>query len=105
MLFRSEPVRLSNCNEWARLDVAAAASNSPIRHLPDHPMPLVVSWAPNEAAEFEIQSEAYMAACRSVGCEVAFVAEPGTNHFDLPMRFMDRDAALTRAVLRVMGLA
>ena len=103
-LFDLEPVRLSNCNEWARLDAACAARNSPLLHLPDPPLPLVVSYAPNEAAEFEVQSETYMAACRARGCAVEFVAEPGTNHFDLPMRLMDGGAALTKAVLRVMGL-
>ena len=46
-----------------------------------------------------------MAVCATRGCGVEFVAEPGTNHFDLPMRFMDRESALSRAVLRVMGLA
>ncbi len=104
-LFDLEPVRLSNCNEWARLDADSAARNSPVLHLPDPPLPMVVSYAPNEAGEFAIQSEAYIAACRARGCDVEFVAEPGTNHFDLPLRFMDRDSALTRAVLRVMGLA
>ena len=104
-LFDLEPVRLSNCNEWAKLDVAAAARNSPVRHPPERPLPIVVSYAPNEAVEFATQSEAYMAVCATRGCAVEFVAEPGTNHFDLPMRFMDRGSALSRAVLRVMGLA
>ena len=30
--------------------------------------------------------------------------KPGANHFDLPLRFMDKTAALTRAALRVMQL-
>lgn len=103
-LFDLEPVRLSNCNEWARLDAEAAARNSPLRQPPAHPLPLVVSYAPNEAAEFAIQSEAFIAVCRSRGCAVEFVAEPGSNHFDLPLRLMDRAAPLTNAVLRVMRL-
>ncbi len=103
-LFDLEPVRLSNCNEWAKLDVQSAARNSPIRHLPPSPLPLVISYAPNEAAEFVIQSEAYMAACASRGYRAQFVTEPGTNHFDLPMRLMDRGSALSRAVLGAMGL-
>lgn len=104
-LFDLEPVRLSNCNEWARLDPESAARNSPIKHLPDAPIPIVLSYAPNEASEFAIQSEAYLAACAARGCPVRFVAEPGTNHFDLPMRFMDPRSSLSRAVLKLMGLA
>jgi arylformamidase len=103
-LFDLEPVRLSNCNEWAKLDEASAARNSPLRHPPAQPIPLIVSYAPNEASEFAIQSEAYMATCESRGCAVEFVPEPGTNHFDLPLKLMDRIAPLTRAILRVMKL-
>ncbi len=103
-LFDLEPVRLSNCNEWAKLDEKAAARNSPLRHPPTAPMPLVISYAPGEAAEFAIQAEAYMAVCAARGCAVDFVAEPGTNHFDLPLRLMDRRSPLTGATLRLMGL-
>jgi arylformamidase len=103
-LFDLEPVRLSNCNEWVQLDPAAAHRLSPLHHLPGKPLPLIVSYAPNETEEFKRQSEIYAAACSARGCTVEFVAEPGTNHFDLPIRFMDKDAALTRAVLRVMKI-
>ncbi len=104
-LFDLEPVRLSNCNEWARLDVESAARNSPLRHLPDVPLPVIVSYAPSESAEFAIQSEAFIAACAARGCATTFVAEPGTNHFDLPLKLMDRESALSRAILRAMDLA
>jgi arylformamidase len=103
-LFDLEPVRLSECNGWAKLDPASAARNSPLRHPPKRPMPIVISYAPNEAEEFAIQSEAYLAVCAAKGCDARFVAEPGTNHFDLPMRLMDRSSALSRAVLEAMGL-
>lgn len=103
-LFDLEPVRLSNCNDWARLDAASALRNSPLHHLPAKPLPLVVSYAPNETNEFKRQSEIYASACAARGCEVTMVMEPGTNHFDLPLRFMDPKGALTKAVLKVMGL-
>ncbi len=102
-LFDLEPVRLSNVNEWAKLDAASAARNSPVLHPPE-PMPLIVSYAPGEAAQFALQSEAYLAVCRSRGCAAHFIAEPGTNHFDLPLRLMDAQSALSRAVLGLMGL-
>jgi arylformamidase len=103
-LFDLEPVRLSNCNEWLNLDAAAAARQSPQLHPPARPLPLLIAYAPNETEGFKQQSECYAAACRAIGCEVEIVIEPGTNHFDLPLRFMDREAALTRAALRAMGL-
>ena len=103
-LFDLEPVRLSNCNEWAQLDASAALRNSPLHHLPAKPLPLIVSYAPSDTEEFKRQSEIYGAACAARGCDVQFVMEPGSNHFDLPIRFMNRDGALTRAVLKLMGL-
>ncbi len=103
-LFDLEPVRLSNCNEWLNLDAAAAARQSPQLHPPARPLPLLIAYAPNETEGFKQQSECYAAACRAIGCDVEIVIEPGTNHFDLPLRFMDREAALTRAALRAMGL-
>ena len=104
-LFDLEPVRLSNCNAWVHLDASEAARLSPQFHLPARPLPLIISYAPNETEEFKRQSEIYAAACAARGAQVQIVLEPGTNHFDLPMRFMDPAAALTRAVLAAMGLA
>jgi arylformamidase len=103
-LYDLEPVRLSCCNDWARLDAAAAPRLSPLRHVPEHRLPVVIAYAPNETEEFKRQSEVYAGACTAVGCSVEIVLEPGTNHYDLPLRFQDSQAALTRAVLKVMGL-
>jgi arylformamidase len=47
-LYDLEPVRLSEPNDWARLDEAAAARNSPLLNLPGRECPLVVAWAENE---------------------------------------------------------
>ena len=103
-LFDLEPVRLSNCNDWLNLDATSAAALSPQLHLPARPLPLLICYAPNETEEFKRQAECYAASCRALGCDVEIVIEPGTNHFDLPLRLMDPEAALTRAAMRVMGL-
>jgi len=99
-----EPVQLSNCNDWLNLTPETARQASPILHLPDRVLPMVVAYAPNETEEFKRQSEVYAAACASRGCPVTLLVEPGTNHFDLPMRFMDRRSSLTQSVLHLMGL-
>lgn len=103
-LFDLEPVQKSNCNDWLNLDAEAARHLSPLLHLPDWPVPLVVAYAPNETEEFKRQSEVYAAACAARGSEVEIVVEPATNHFNLPLTFMDRNSQLTAATLRVMGL-
>ena len=58
-LFDLEPVRLSNANEWARLDKVSALRNSPIHHIPKIPCPIIIGWGENETDEFKRQSDLY----------------------------------------------
>ena len=98
-----EPVQKSNCNDWLNLDPDEARALSPIHALPERSIPLVVAYAPNETEEFKRQSEVYAAACAARGCAVEILVPPGTNHFTLPLVFMEPGHALTRAVLATMG--
>ena len=73
-LYDLEPVRLGHPNEWLKLGAADVAALSPLLHMPEHAVPLVVSYAPSETHEFKRQSEAYMAAAwravaRSASCQ------------------------------------
>jgi arylformamidase len=104
-LFDLEPVRLSHVNEWVRLDRAMAEALSPLQHLPNRALPMVISYGASETFEFQRQSEVYAAACRARGCDVRLVMEPNSNHFDLPLRLMQAQSPLTQAVFEVMGLA
>ena len=104
-LFDLEPVQLSDVNAWLNLDAAGARFLSPLHHLPTAPLPLLVAYAPNETDEFKRQSEVYAAASAARGASAEIIIEPGTNHFDLPLKLMDPKSALTRSVLRLMGLA
>jgi arylformamidase len=99
-----EPVRLSYCNEWVQLDEQSAYALSPIHHLPAKPLPVVVAYGTSETTEFMRQSEVYASACAALGCNVSIVSEAQSNHFDLPLRLMQPDAPLTRAVLAAMDI-
>lgn len=99
-----EPVQKSNCNDWLHLDAAEARRLSPIHHLPAVPVPLLVAYAPSETEEFKRQSEVYAAASAARGAEVSVLVEPGTNHFDLPLKLMDDRSALFAGTARLMGL-
>ncbi len=103
-LFDLEPVRLSNANEWARLDAAAARRNSPIHHLPEVGCPLIVTYGGLETDEFKRQSEDYLAAWRAKGHPCAYVDLPGRHHFATMPELMDTNSPLTRAVFDQMGL-
>jgi arylformamidase len=104
-LFDLEPVRLSHVNEWIGLDASVVQALSPLRHLPRRAVPLVVSYGESETFEFQRQSEVYAAACAARGCDVRLVMEDKSNHFDLPLRLMNPQSALTQAIWDVMGLA
>jgi len=99
-----EPIRLSEINEWARLDEAAAARNSPIRHLPARGCPLIVSYGGSETAEFKRQTDEYAAAWRAKGLACEYVERAAFNHFDIVFDLNDPNGALARAALTHLGL-
>jgi arylformamidase len=104
-LYDLEPILLGHPNEWLKLGSADVAVLSPLLHVPERAVPLVVSYAPSETDEFKRQSEAYMAAAMARGCPIRFVPMPGTNHFDIVFGLADRKNPLAHAVIETMGLA
>ena len=103
-IFDLEPIRLSEVNEWAGLDAAAARRNSPIHHLPEAGCPLVVSYGGNETSEFKRQTDDYAAAWRERGFSAEHVDMAEANHFDIVFDYQNPEGRLTRAVRGLMGL-
>jgi arylformamidase len=104
-LYDLEPVRLGHPNEWLKLGAADVAALSPLLHLPERAVPVIVAYAPSETDEFKRQSEAYMAAAMARGCPVRFVPMPGTSHYDIVFGLADPENLLARMAIEVMGLA
>jgi arylformamidase len=104
-LYDLEPVRLGHPNEWLKLGAADVAALSPLLHLPERALPIVISYAPSETDEFKRQSETYMAAAMARGCPVRFVPMPGTSHYDIVFGLAEPQSPLARAVIDAMGLA
>jgi arylformamidase len=104
-LYDLEPVRLGHPNEWLNLAAADVAALSPLLHLPERAVPVIVSYAPSETDEFKRQSEVYMAAVVARGCQVRFVPMPGTSHYDIVFGLAEPESPLAQAVIEVMGLA
>ena len=103
-IFDLEPIRLSEVNEWAKLDEAAARRNSPIHHLPEKGCPLIVSYGGNETSEFKRQTDDYAAAWRAAGFDATYIDMAETNHFDIVFDYQDPDGRLTRALRALMGV-
>ena len=103
-IFDLEPIRLSEVNEWARLDEASARRNSPIHHLPEQGCPLVVAYGGNETSEFKRQTDDYARAWRERGFSAEHVDMSETNHFDIVFDYQNPDGRLTGAVRALMGV-
>ncbi len=98
-----EPVRLSCINEWAKLDAAEAAENSPVRHLPEQGCPLIVSYGASETAEFKRQSALLADAWKAKGWQAEIFEHPDRNHFDIVFDLCDRDSLLGKKVFAMIG--
>lgn len=104
-LFDLEPVRLSQPNEWLRLDAEAAWRLSPIHHLPVSGCPLIVAWAEADTGEFKRQSQELAAAWAARGFPCERMEMAGFNHFDAALELERAASALTAAIVRQMGLS
>jgi len=103
-LFDLEPVRLSNANDWARLDKESAFRNSPIHHIPKIPCPIIVGWGENETDEFKRQSDIYRIAWLSRGWPCQSMEFSGKHHFASMPDLMYPSEHCTKALLRQIGL-
>jgi arylformamidase len=103
-LFDLEPVRLSNVNDWAKLDKEAAGRNSPLHHMPKIPCPIIIAWGENETDEFKRQSDLYRVAWQSRGWPCQTMEFAGKHHFASMPDLMYPDEPCTKALLAQIGL-
>ena len=103
-LFDLEPVRLSNVNEWAKLDKEAADRNSPVHHMPKIPCPIIIAWGENETDEFKRQSDLYRIAWQSRGWPCQTMEFAGKHHFASMPDLMYPDEECTKALLAQIGI-
>ena len=103
-LFDLEPVRLSNVNEWAKLDKEAADRNSPIHHMPKIPCPIIIAWGENETDEFKRQSDLYRIAWQSRGWPCEIMEFAGKHHFASMPDLMYPHEACTKALMAQIGV-
>ncbi|MEE8334719.1 MAG: alpha/beta hydrolase [Alphaproteobacteria bacterium] len=103
-MYDLEPVRLSNANDWARLDKQAAFRNSPIHHIPPVGCPLLLAWGGTETEEFKRQSRDFGVAWASRGYPVRTMELADKHHFATMPDLLDPQGELSRAVLEQMKL-
>jgi len=95
-LYELEPIRRCYVNDKLMLDEAAAARNSPIRHLPSTSPPLTVVVGGGELPEMRRQSADFAAARRGRGLPGGFFEVAGEDHFTIMEHMARPDGALAQ---------
>ena len=101
-IYDLEPIRLNYLNDKLGLDVAEAARNSPIKHLPSQASPLVVSVGLGELPELIRQSEEYAAAWRAHGLPGEYMPVPDHDHFSILEELARPSGRLFAALKRLL---
>lgn len=101
-IYDLEPIRLNYLNEKLRLDEREAERNSPIRHLPSHAPPLIVTAGGDELPELRRQSEDYFAAWHGEGLAGRFLSLPGRHHYSVLEELARPEGALCAALAEMV---
>jgi arylformamidase len=85
------------------LTTADAAGLSPIRLPLGRPVPTIIAWGENETSEFKRQSRSYASRLEAADFAVSAFEVAGANHFDIVLGLADRETALGRATVELIG--
>jgi arylformamidase len=98
-IYDLEPIRLGQLNDAVRLDEAAVAALSPLRHLPARGGRLRLCVGGEELPEFHRQQAEYAAAWRAAGLDLQEMTAPGANHFTVIDALGEPGSPLHRAIV------
>lgn len=103
-MFELEPVRRTWRNDYLKLDAAAVARLSPMRHIPRRGLPLVIGYSEHDLDEFKRQSREFAAAWRARQHPCVELELTGLNHYAGNYEFNNPQGPLLRAIFAQMGL-
>lgn len=102
-LFDLEPLRWSWLQPAVQFTADDILSESPIRHLPITPTPVLAAVGGLESAEFHRQTEAYAEALAHAGSPARTLDVPGRNHFTILDDLAAPDGPLWLAVEEMLN--
>ena len=98
------PISMTFLQETLGFTPDQISRNSPEFLPPLTDAPLIIGVGGDESDEFRRQSEALSKAWGEKGTDCSLMVLPGINHFTILGVYADPESALTRAVLKQMGL-
>jgi arylformamidase len=103
-IYDLEPIRLNYLNDKLGLDPAETERNSPLRHLPSHAGPLVVTVGLGELPELIRQSEEYAAAWTNTGLRGRYLPVPKHDHFSILEELAQPHGVILAALKDIAGV-
>ena len=100
-VFDVEPCRLNYLNAALRLTAEEALAMSPIAHLPQRGVPMVVAYGTAELPELQRQSRTYWNALAGVDHNAGLLPIAGCDHFSILEELASPDGQLTGALVRL----
>ena len=101
-LYDLEPFRYTWLQPKIQFNGLQIRRNSPILHVPESAIPLLVSWGTDESSEFWRQSEEFGAGWAANGNRVEMHPQQGRNHFTAIDGFGDPESPFLEKVLEHM---
>jgi acetyl esterase/lipase len=103
-IYDLEPIRLCYLNDKLALNEADARQISPLLHLPQRSVPLIVTCGGGELPELQRQSATFAAARTSAGLPGRLVQLAGHNHFTILEELARADGAITTLLCELSGI-
>ena len=100
-----EVVMKISVQEQVRMTPEIARLNSPFLNPPRVHCPVVVAVGAEEPRGWQQMSEAYFDYLKQQGLQVAYLVEPGANHYTMTEHLLDASRPLTQAMIKQMGLS
>lgn len=86
-----------------QMTLEEARRDSPIYHLPKHPIPTLIAYGEQEPLIlYQLEANNYAYELQKAGCEVSLIEVPGANHFDTMNELANAEGKVFKALLKML---
>ncbi len=89
--------------EALKMTLKDAWRASPLHHLPERLLPIIVAYGEDELREFILESKNYAVALKKAGFDVALIEVPAAHHFDMINELANTQGQLFKAVKEMLN--